>query len=180
MTEFIESISLDGGKDTLQLSQAGCQTKFEALRNGEPWRDMSSDGDKLMLAMFHQLREQQARIDELEAAAADSAQRTERIARRYKVEEGSEPALEAEPTYIMKMDASSRFIDVRPQGIAQDQLREVPHPFAAVEINKGARVLAAQQSAEAADEQQASRAWASFIPFIHHWQEAITQERQAP
>ena len=141
MTDTIESINLEGGKYTLQLSQAGGQFKFQALRHGEPWRDMSSDGDKLMLAMFHQLREQEARIAELEAQAAKPASSVERTMRRWEVEEGSQDSLESEITYVLKMDAQSGMIDVRPAGIPEEQLHEVPHLYLAIEINKGVPCL---------------------------------------
>jgi hypothetical protein len=61
-----DSITVGDGKYTVQLGvSASGRYSFTALRNGEAWRDMSGDGDGLMLAMFHHMLEQQSLIAEL-------------------------------------------------------------------------------------------------------------------
>ena len=136
--DAVESIVLEGGKYTVELGARGDGFHFAALRYGEPWRDMSSDGDGLMLAMFQELRAQQQRIEQLEQAAKEPLQKT---MQRWDVEDGSVPPEEAEPTYVLKMDARRGLIDVRPEGVSDEQLPEAPHLFIAVEINKGVPCL---------------------------------------
>jgi hypothetical protein len=137
-SDAVDSIVLEEGKYTVELSTRNGRFSFTALRNGEAWRDMSSDGDKLMLAMFQQLCEQKLRIEQLEQAAKEPLQKT---MRRWDVEEGAVQPLEAEPTYVMKMDVQRGFIDVRPEGVADEHLLDVPHLYVAVEINRGVPCL---------------------------------------
>jgi|GEM_PF-4824478 len=65
--DAIDSITVGDGKYTVQLGVSKGRFSFTALRNGEPWRDMSGDGDGLMVAMFHHMLDQQARIAQLES-----------------------------------------------------------------------------------------------------------------
>ena len=134
MSDTIDTITLDGGKYTVELGHKNGRFSFTALRHGEPWRDMSSDGDNLMLAMFQQLRSQQEQIARLEQAARQPVQRT---MQRWDVRDGSTPALEAEPTYTMTMDADKGLIEIRPAGIADDDLDGLPQLMVAVEISGG-------------------------------------------
>jgi len=134
MTGTIDSITLDDGKYTVELGSQNGRFSFTALRYGEPWRDMSTDGDGLMLAMFHKLREQQERIAQLERAANESIQRT---MRRWDVEDGSTEPVEAEPTYTMTMDPQRRQVEIRPAGLSDDQLEGVPQMLLSVEIMNG-------------------------------------------
>jgi hypothetical protein len=96
-----DSITLGDGKYTVELGANAGRFSFTATRNGEPWRDMSGDGDGLMLAMFHQLVEQKERIAQLERAANERLTRT---MRRWDVEDGSSEAMEAEPAYTITAD----------------------------------------------------------------------------
>lgn len=134
MTDTIDTITLDGGKYTVELGHKNGRFSFTALRHGEPWRDMSSDGDNLMLAMFQQLRDQQEQIARLEQAAKEPVQRT---LQRWDVRDGSTPALEAEPTYTMTMDPDKGLVAIRPAGIADDDLEDLPQLMVAVEISGG-------------------------------------------
>lgn len=134
MTDTIDTITLDGGKYTVELGHKNGRFSFTALRNGLPWRDMSSDGDNLMLAMFQQLRDQQEQIARLEQAAKEPVQRT---LQRWDVRDGSTPALEAEPTYTMTMDPDKGLVELRPAGIANDDLEDLPQLMVAVEIKGG-------------------------------------------
>ena len=134
MTDTIDTITLDGGKYTVELGHRNGRFSFTALRNGEPWRDMSSDGDNLMLAMFQQLRDQQEQIARLERAAQAPIQRT---LRRWDVEDGSTEPVEAEPTYTMTMDAARGLLEIRPAGLSDEQLDGVPQLLVMVEIMKG-------------------------------------------
>lgn len=134
MTDTIETITLNGGKYTVELGQRNGRFSFVALRNGELWRDMSSDGDNLMLAMFQELRSQQERIAQLEEAAKVPMQRT---LQRWDVRDGSTPALEAEPTYTMTMDPDKGLVEIRPAGVADDELDGLPQLMVAVEISGG-------------------------------------------
>lgn len=65
--DAIDSIVVGDGKYTVQLGVRNGRFSFTALRNGEAWRDMSGDGDGLMVAMFHHMLDQQARIAQLES-----------------------------------------------------------------------------------------------------------------
>lgn len=134
MTDPIDTITLDGGKYTVELGHKNGRFSFTALRHGEPWRDMSSDGDNLMLAMFQQLRNQQEQIAKLEQAAKEPVQRT---IQRWDVRDGSTPALEAEPTYTMTMDPDKGLVEIRPAGVAEDDLENLPQLMVAVEISGG-------------------------------------------
>lgn len=135
MTDTIDTITLDGGKYTVELGHKNGRFSFTALRNGLPWRDMSSDGDNLMLAMFQQLREQQVRIAQLERAATEPVQST---IRRWDVLDGSAEAVEAEPIYTMTMDPAKGILEIRPAGVSNDQLEGLPQLLLGVEINGGA------------------------------------------
>lgn len=135
MTDTIDTIALDGGKYTVELGHKNGRFSFTALRNGLPWRDMSSDGDNLMLAMFQQLREQQERIAQLERAATEPVQST---IRRWDVLDGSAEEIEAEPIYTMTMDPAKGIVEIRPAGVSNDQLEGLPQLLLGVEINGGA------------------------------------------
>ncbi|MDN8616411.1 hypothetical protein [Variovorax ginsengisoli] len=135
MTDTIDTIKVDGGKYTVELGHKNGRFSFTALRNGLPWRDMSSDGDNLMLAMFQQLRDQQDRIAQLERAATEPVQST---IRRWDVLDGSSEAIEAEPTYTMTMDPAKGVVEIRPAGVSNEQLEGLPQLLLGVEINGGA------------------------------------------
>lgn len=134
MTDTNDTITLEDGKYTVELGYKNGRFSFTALRNGLPWRDMSSDGDNLMLAMFQELRNQQEHIARLEQAAEEPVRRT---LQRWDVRDGSTPALEAEPTYTMTMDPDKGLVEIRPAGIADDDLEDLPQLMVAVEINGG-------------------------------------------
>lgn len=134
MTGTIDKITLDNGKYTVELGHKNGRFSFTALRNGLPWRDMSSDGDNLILAMFQQLRDQQDRIAQLERAAHEPAQHT---IRRWDVEDGSAEAVESEPIYTMTMDPAKGVVEIRPAGVSNDHLEGLPQMLLGVEINGG-------------------------------------------
>ncbi|USL89296.1 hypothetical protein vBBceHLY2_00020 [Bacillus phage vB_BceH_LY2] len=57
----VRRVSVGDSKYTLELNE---QTgEFKALRYGEEWQNLS--GDKLALALFHRIEEQQEYIEEL-------------------------------------------------------------------------------------------------------------------
>lgn len=56
-------IQLEGGKYTINLEE--CPHKFEALRYGSPWRDLT--GDKLVLSLVHRILDLE---EELKQAAS--------------------------------------------------------------------------------------------------------------
>ncbi|KWT65075.1 MULTISPECIES: hypothetical protein [unclassified Variovorax] len=134
MTDPIDKITLEGGKYTVELGVKNGRFSFTALRHGEPWRDMSSDGDNLMLAMFQKIREQKEQIAKLERGVQAPLQRT---LRRWDVEDGSTEPVEAEPTYTMTMDADRGLLEIRPAGLNDEQLDGVPQLLVMVEIMKG-------------------------------------------
>lgn len=134
MNNTNDSITLADGKYTVELGTKAGRFCFTALRNGEPWRDMSSDGDGLMLAMFHRLLEQRERIAELERAASEPIQRS---MRRWDVEDGSAEPVEAEPTYTVTMDAQRGMVEIRPAGLGDGQLEGVPQLLVFVEVVNG-------------------------------------------
>lgn len=134
MTATTDTITLADGKYTVQLGTANGRFSFTSLRNGEPWRDMSGDGDGLMLALFHKVLEQQERISQLELAAQAPVQRT---IRRWDVLDGSAEAVEAEPVYTVTMDPAQGLIEIRPEGVSNDHLEGLPQMLLGVEINGG-------------------------------------------
>ncbi len=133
MSNTNESITLADGNYTVELGMHNGKFSFSALRN-EPWRDMSSDGDGLMLAMFHRLLEQREHITQLELAAKAPIQRA---MRRWDVEEGTTEPVEAEPRYMLTMDADRGLAEIRPAGVADDQVEGLPRMLLAVEIDRG-------------------------------------------
>ncbi|CAN7778025.1 hypothetical protein LJR290_007926 [Variovorax sp. LjRoot290] len=134
MTSTTDSITLADGKYTVELGTQNGRFSFTALRNGLPWRDMSADGDGMMLAMFQKLLEQQDRIAQLERAAQAPIQRT---LQRWDVEDGTTEPVEAEPTYTMTMDPHRGLLEIRPAGLSDDQLVGLPQMLAYVEIMNG-------------------------------------------
>ncbi len=59
--KLILNIELENGKYTVQFDETG---KFWALRNGESWRDLT--GDKLVLAMAHEIERLRKKLDDAE------------------------------------------------------------------------------------------------------------------
>lgn len=133
-TTTTDSITLGDGKYTVELGTQAGRFSFTALRNGQPWRDMSGDGDGLMLAMFHQLLEQKERIAQLEGAAA---KRLARTMRRWDVEDGSTEALEAEPSFTITADLDRGMLEVLPAGLSAEEAEGLPQLLVSVEIDRG-------------------------------------------
>ncbi|VTU45002.1 hypothetical protein [Variovorax sp. RA8] len=134
MSETFDSITLDGGKYTVELGHKNGRFTFTAQRYGQPWRDMSSDGDNLMLAMFQELRSQREQIARLEQEAKEPIRRT---LQRWDVEDGTTEPVEAEPTYTMTMDPDRGLLEIRPAGLSDEQLNGVPQMLVMVEILNG-------------------------------------------
>lgn len=129
----VDSITVGDGKYTVQLDSSEGRNSFTAMRNGLPWRDMSGDGDGLMLAMFHHILEQRARIDKLECQTAPASSTMQ----RWVVEAGEAPAIENEPTYVMNVDHVMRVVEVVPAGLTAGQHEGMPQIAVGFEINKG-------------------------------------------
>jgi len=129
-----DSITLGDGKYTVELGAKAGRFSFTARRNGEPWRDMSGDGDGLMLAMFQQLVAQQERIAHLERTAKEQLTRT---VRRWDVEDGSSEAVEAEPSYTITADLNRGLLEVVPAGLSAEQSEGLPQLLLSVGVDRG-------------------------------------------
>lgn len=80
MTDIVE-LELDGGKYKIILSGA----RFEALRYGEPWRDLT--GDNLVLFLTHEIESLRQQFIKLKEFKAYTHQRLDAMNIPYSVPE---------------------------------------------------------------------------------------------